>query len=99
MPYRRFGLTLLVLMLTVIVSASPSRSHDTTACIEADPAKAKKECHPAKVKRVTQYARVRHQIIWDIWRRDRMEDLAHLLSDVMRPGRDGASAGSGLSVV
>jgi hypothetical protein len=42
---------------------------------------------------------VRHQIIWDIWRRDRLEDLAHLLSDVMRPGRDEASVGSGWSVV
>ena len=29
---------------------------------------------------------VRRQIIWDFWRRDRMEDLAHLLTDVMRPG-------------
>ena len=28
-----------------------------------------------------------------------MEDLAHLLIDVMRPGHDGASVGSGWSVV
>ena len=42
---------------------------------------------------------VRRQIIWDFWRRDRMEDLAHLLIDVMRPGRGVASVGSGWSVV
>src|SRR5262245_63155617 len=34
---------------------------------------------------------VRRQIIWDCWRRDRVEDLAHLLIDVMRPGRGLAS--------
>jgi hypothetical protein len=34
-----------------------------------------------------------------IFRRDRKEDLAHLLSDVMRPGRDGEDVGSEWSVV
>jgi hypothetical protein len=42
---------------------------------------------------------VRRQNIWDNLRRDRKEDLAHLLSDVMRPGRDGANVDSEWSVV
>ena len=42
---------------------------------------------------------VRRQNILDIWQRDRREDLAHLLSDVMRLGRGEASVGSGWSVV
>jgi hypothetical protein len=41
---------------------------------------------------------VRRQNIWDNLRRDRKEDLAHLLSDVMRPGRDGEEA-AGLDYV
>ena len=46
-----------------------------------------------------EYHCVRRQIILDSWRRDRMEDLAHLLTDVMRLGRGEASVGSGWSVV
>ena len=42
---------------------------------------------------------VRRQNIWDNLRRDRKEDLAHLLSDVMRPGRDGEDVDSEWSVV
>ena len=34
-----------------------------------------------------------------IFRRDRKEDLAHLLSDIMRPGRDGEDVDSEWSVV
>jgi hypothetical protein len=45
------------------------------------------------------YGVVRRQNIWEIWQRDRMEDLAHLLTDVMRLGRDAASVGFGWSAV
>ena len=43
--------------------------------------------------------RVRRQNVWDDFRRDRKEDLAHLLSDVKRPGRDGEDVDSEWSVV
>ena len=48
---------------------------------------------------VQRYSCVRRQIIWDFWRRDRVEDLAHLLIDAMRLGRGVASVWSGWSVV
>src|SRR5262249_26180981 len=44
-------------------------------------------------------ATVRRQNIWDNLRRDRKEDLAHLLSDVKRLGCDGEDVDSEWSVV
>src|SRR5262249_23615193 len=41
---------------------------------------------------------VRRQNIWDDFRRDRKEDLAHLLSDVKRLGCDGEDVDSEWSV-
>jgi hypothetical protein len=48
MRYRLFGPFVLAPMLMVLMTVSPSTSHDTTACIPADAQKAKKECPLSK---------------------------------------------------